>query len=254
MEFNYKEGLEKVTFYYDCMKPLSPESEYEIEVRLLPTTKFSQSPSVKKRITTPRCNNRQEIRLEPHECLAEIEEYKVASWSPTIFQVNMTGSEVKVAFDLPKKEYNLDQFRLLLYKEIDTYVNHTDIKPNEQDSGNVVATSGNTYKVYQAKPFKINSNGKYHIKLQPVPTGRNVCKSLYDESVDCRVTTSPPFSVNLETTKDTEVTVAKSTVKERKGGSGNKRGERRKDRKNKKDRKKKGDRKNKRGRKQGRRE
>ncbi|XP_077985914.1 uncharacterized protein LOC144440413 [Glandiceps talaboti] len=187
---------EKVTFHYDCLKPLSPDSEYELEIKLLPTNDLGYSPTVKKTMRIPKCDSNLEAKDEFHECLVHRDEYKAADWSPTIFQVEMLGSDVKVGFNLPDKKYMLDEFRLLLYKDPDTYVGHTDVTPKEEGTTVIVATSGVSYSMFYTKPFTIAEEGDYVVKLQPRPTGKDVCKSLYDKTVDCRVTTSPTFPVD----------------------------------------------------------
>ncbi|XP_070559437.1 uncharacterized protein [Ptychodera flava] len=182
-----------VTFSYNCLRPLSPESEYEVEVNLLPLPERRPHSKVIKDVKTPACDSDKGPGL--HECFVRMAKYKAVHWGPTIFEAIPTKKKVSVKFNLPDVSYELDRFRILLYTENGEHITHKDIEPGKNDIHTIEKSNGEMYSVVQFTPFKDVGQGRYIMKIQPIPTKEGVCESLSDGTTDCKVTVSDSFFV-----------------------------------------------------------
>ncbi|XP_070559435.1 uncharacterized protein [Ptychodera flava] len=180
-----------VTFSYNCLRPLSPESEYEVEVNLLPLPERRPHSKVIRDVRTPACDS--DKGPDFNECFVRMAKYKAVHWGPTIFEAMPRGRNVSVNFNLPDESYELDRFRVLLYTENGDYMAHRDIEPGKDDIHIIAASNGEMYSVVQFTPFTDVENGRYIVKIQPIPTKEGVCESLSDGTTDCKVTVSDSF-------------------------------------------------------------
>ncbi|XP_002731405.1 uncharacterized protein LOC100373699 [Saccoglossus kowalevskii] len=199
---------ERVHIYYDCLKPLSPGSRYEIQVNLVPYSIHGRPVSfVKTEFTLPSCEEYPRF----HECYANSIKHSAAMWGPYVFDVYATGrykNDIGVVIDLPPTEYELDAFRLLLYRKYHDkwiFIEYNNIIQKHEIlyiQEEVPSATGELLTLFNKTVFRDLLAGEYILKLRPVPSNVEACG--FANTNDCKVTVSSPINVTDVTKNSVE--------------------------------------------------
>nr|XP_006817777.1 PREDICTED: uncharacterized protein LOC102809410 [Saccoglossus kowalevskii] len=178
-----------VTFYWDCFRPLSPYSRYQIEVIVLPVADTAYKTNVKKEIIIP---------------------YKIPYWGPAYVNASSIYSNVYVTFDLPPVDYLLDRFHVYLYRGSQREYQKVILPGDISRKRNQLYSKGLELTLITATFYDVEP-GTYTAKIMPKPTNASVCK-IPKQSKACLITVSLNFTVSVSDAPDGKTNVLTKVI------------------------------------------